>query len=44
VADAMIEAGFFIQENAGGGDYFIGGGAGRACMNDSLNLSPFVAA
>jgi hypothetical protein len=24
----------FIQENAGGGDYFIGGGAGRACMND----------
>jgi hypothetical protein len=24
----------FIQENAGGGDYFIGGGAGHACMND----------
>src|SRR5262245_59042235 len=27
-------SGLFIQENAGGGDYFIGGGAGRACMND----------
>ena len=26
--------GLFIQENAGGGDYFIGGGAGCACMND----------
>jgi hypothetical protein len=24
----------FIQENSGGGDYFIGGSAGHACMND----------